>query len=147
MKKFLSVRNLLIASTFLLAVFTITSCTTRRRSIAVEQGWDLLGERKVNFVKDKDDFPVQDHNKFTAVRFRVEDRDIHLSNLKIYFENGDKLEPMVDDIITAGQSSRLIEIGAEGRYIDHIEFSYRTTGNILKGRADVLVFGKRYSSY
>ncbi len=128
----------------LLSAVMVSSCGTARRSIGIEEGWELLGEKKVNFVRDKDDLPVRSNNQFTAIRFKVEDRDVRLNELKVFFQNGDKLEPALDDVITAGQASRIIELAADGRYIDRIEFKYRTTGNILKGRANVLVLGKRY---
>ena len=129
----------------LLSAVIVSSCGTSRRSVGIEEGWELLGEKKVNFVRDKDDLSVRSRNQFTAIRFKVEDRDVRLNDLKIIFQNGDKLEPALDDVITAGQSSRIIELAADGRYIDRIEFKYRTTGNILKGRANVLVLGKRYN--
>ncbi len=122
-----------------------SSCFSSRRSIGIEEGWELLGERKVNFVRDKDDIQVNSRNKFTALRFRVEDREIRLNDLKIYFQNGDKLEPALDENIPANQYSRVIDISAEGRYIEKIEFKYRTTGNILQGRANVYVLGKKYN--
>lgn len=78
------------------------------------------------------------------MRFKVEDKDIHINDLKVYFQNGDKLEPKINEDIQADQFSRVIDLGREGRYIDRIEFKYRTTGNILKGRANVLVLGKKY---
>ena len=123
------------------------SCSSSRRSIAIEEGWELLGERKVGFVRDKDEFTVTSRNLFTAIRFKVEDKDIHLNYLKIYFDNGDKLEPSIDDNITAGQDSRIIELSRDGRYISKIEFKYRSTGSILEGRANVLVFGRKFDRY
>ncbi len=129
----------------LLSTVLLSSCFSSRRSIGIEEGWELLGERKVNFVRDKDDIQVNSRNKFTALRFRVEDREIRLNDLKIYFQNGDKLEPALDENIPANQYSRVIDISAEGRYIDKIEFKYRTTGNILQGRANVYVLGKKYN--
>lgn len=120
------------------------SCSSSRKSIGVEEGWELLSESKVNFVRDKDEIEVDSRNQFTAIRFKVEDREVRLHDVKIYFENGDKLEPSVDDVIQEDQYSKVIELAADGRYIDRIEFKYRTTGNILKGRANVIVFGKRY---
>lgn len=69
-----------------------------------------------------------------------------MNDLEITFTNGDKLQPNVDVLIPAGQYSRDIQLSAEGRYIDKISFTYRTTGSLLKGRANVLVFGKRYDS-
>lgn len=120
------------------------SCSSSKKVVGVEEGWEVLASNKVDFVKDKDVIDVKTKEKYTALRFRVEDHDIHISELAIYFSNGDKLEPSIDETIKAGESSKYIEIGEEGRYIDHIEFKYRTTGSILKGRGDVLVLGKRY---
>lgn len=140
MKKFLLVKGFVFIALLLIAV----SCRTTR-SIAIEEGWELLGERKVNFVRDKDDITITSRNEFTALRFRVEDRDIRLNYLKIFFRNGDVLQPAVDELISANQNSRIIELAREGRPIDKVEFKYRTTGgNILEGRANVLVFGKKY---
>jgi hypothetical protein len=131
----------------LMLIMTAMSCGSSRKSIAVEEGWELLDERKVNFVRDKDVIDVSSTSPFTAIRFQVEDRDIRISDLKIQFDNGDKLEPAIDEVIGANQSSKYIELAREGKIIDKIEFKYLTTGSILKGRANVLVFGRRYDPY
>jgi hypothetical protein len=127
--------------------FAIASCGSSRRTLAIEEGWEFIGESKVNFVRDRDAVEVNSSNKFTAIRFRVEDREIRMNELKITFENGDKLEPAIDEVIAADQFSRDIQIATDGRFIDRIEFRYRTSGNVLKGRAAVLVFGKKYNPY
>ena len=124
-------------------IISLTSCSSRR-TVGVEEGWDLLSDRKVNFVRDKDEVAVNTRNEYTALRFKVERRDIHLSDLKIYFQNGDKLEPNLNEDIRAGEYSRTIELGREGRNIDRIEFKYRTVGNLLKGRANVMVLARKY---
>lgn len=129
---------------FILALMILqTSCGPTRRSIAIEEGWDLLGEQKVNFIRDKDVIEVHSNYRFSAIRFKVEGKEIRLNGLKIQFQNGDKLEPAIDDIIAPDQYSKEIEISQEGKFITSIEFRYRTTGNVLKGRGNVLVFGKR----
>lgn len=130
----------------LLTVLMMNSCSSSRRSIGVEEGWELLSEKKVNFVRDKDEIIIDNRrNQFTAIRFAVEDKEVRINDLKIFFDNGDKLEPSLDEMIQANQSSRVIELARDGRYIDKIEFKYRSTGNILEGRATVLVFAKRYN--
>ena len=63
------------------------------------------------------------------------------------FQNGDKLEPALDDILPADQYSREIELATDGKFVYKIEFQYRTLGNITKGRANMLVFGKRYTGF
>jgi hypothetical protein len=128
----------------LTVIFFLTSCHTSRRSIGIEEGWELLSERKVNFVRDKDEITVNNRTLYTALRFKVENRDVHINDLKIYFQNGDKLEPNIDDDIQAETLSRVVDLGREGRYIDRIEFKYRTTGSVIKGRANVLVLARKY---
>jgi hypothetical protein len=123
----------------------LSSCSSSRRSIPVEEGWELIGEEKVNFVRDKDEVIVRSRNQFTDIRFRVEEREVRIQDLKIYFENGDKLEPSIDLVVFANRDSRNIELAQDGRTISKIEFTYRTTGNLLKGRANVLIYGKRHT--
>lgn len=138
-------RSLFIKLFFsILITSLIYSCSSSRRTIGLKEGWDLLATRKVNFVRDKDEIPVNNRTPYTALRFQIEDRDVHISDLKIYFDNGDKLEPSINDDVRAGEQSRVIELSPDGRIIDHVEFKYRTVGNILKGRARILVFGRRY---
>ena len=145
MRNVLPRRNCVWLLLFVMTVSMLPSCGTSRRTVGIEEGWEVLAEEKVNFVKDKDEIEVRSRNMFTAIRFTVEDRDIRINDLKITFQNGDKLEPSIDETISANQSSRIIELARDGRYIDRIEFKYRTTGSLLKGRANVLIIGKRYN--
>ncbi|MEO6188004.1 MAG: hypothetical protein ABIO82_07380 [Ginsengibacter sp.] len=122
------------------------SCGSTRNSVSVEEGWELLGETKAGFVRETDVINVSSKSQFTAIRFKVENAEIKLSDLDVYFENGDKLSPALDLNIPAGQESRLIELTSEGRGISKIEFRYRTIGSIIKKKASILVFGKRFKS-
>lgn len=131
----------------LAAGFIFISCGSSRRTFGLEEGWELLGEKKVNFVRDKDVMEVKSNNRFTAIRFMVEEKDVRLRDLKIEFENGDKMEPALDDVIKAGEQSRVIQLAADGRRITNIEFKYRSMGSILQGRANVVVTGKRFNPY
>lgn len=141
-----NLKPLFLFSLVLLSVTSLLSCGSSR-TVAIEEGWELLAEQKVNFVRDKDEIKVTSRNQFTGIKFRVQEKDVRINDLKIYFDNGDKLEPSLDAIIPAGEESKIIELGREGRNIDRIEFKYRSTGNLLDGRANVLVFGKRFNLY
>jgi len=142
-KKLKTFRFLLYFSLILMVV----SCGPTRKSIAIEEGWDLLGELKPDFIRDKDVIEVHSTNKFTDLRFKVEKHEVRLNNLTVFFQNGDRLSPSLDEIIAPDQYSRNIEIATDGKFINKIEFKFRTTGNVFKGRANVLVFGKRYNGY
>jgi len=144
MKRFFKTSGYLLVVLLVLAN-VLFSCSSSRRSIPVEEGWELIGEEKVNFVRDKDEVIVTSRNQFTDIRFRVEEREVRIQDLKIYFENGDKLEPSIDLVVFANQNSRNIGLAQDGRTISKIEFTYRTTGSLLKGRANVLIYGKRHT--
>lgn len=139
-----TVKKIVSGSIFLAMIVIVASCSSSRNTIAIEQGWELIGETKVNFVRDRDQIRVMSNNRYTAIRFRVEDKDIILKDLNIVYQNGDKLAPLIDEKLPANQNSRDIELGADGKYISSVEFSFRSTGSVLKGRAKILVFGKRF---
>ena len=137
--------NRILATVILFAlVLMVSSCGSSRKSIALEEGWELLGESTVDFIKDKDQVNVLSSNRFTAIRFKVEERGIKLTDLQIVYLNGDKLSPAIDEEIAADQYSRDIELSAEGKSVRSVNFKYHTTGNMLKGRGSVLLFGKKY---
>ena len=137
-------RQVFTLSIFISLIIMSFSCGTTRNSIAVEEGWELLGETKAGFIRETDVINVNSRNQFTAIRFKVEAAEIKLSELGVFFEGGDKLSPAVDETIPAGRESRLIELAADGRTITKIELKYRTVGSIIKKKANILVFGKRY---
>lgn len=138
-------KNILSAIIVLVtAILIIQSCSSSRKTIAIEEGWEMIGESKAAFIRDRDEVIITSANTFTAIRFKVEDKAIRLKELNVVFQNGDKLAPMVDDVVEADQYSREISLGPEGRSIRSVEFSYRSKGNLLKGRANVLIFAKRY---
>lgn len=137
-------RKILRFTLFISLVIISLSCGSTRNSIAVEEGWELLGETKAGFIRETDVINVNSRNQFTAIRFKVEGAEIKLSELGVFFDSGDKLSPAVDETIPAGKESRLIELAADGRTITKIELKYRTVGSIIKKKANILVFGKRY---
>ena len=106
----------------------------------------MLGETKAGYIRETEVINVNSRNQVTAIRFKVDGAAIKLSELGVYFESGDKLSPAVDESIAAGQESRLIELAADGRTITKIEIKYRTVGSIVKRKASILIFGKRYRS-
>src|SRR6476661_5602391 len=79
----------------LLAVYACTSCNSSRRTIAIEEGWEMLGDMKVDFARDKDALQINSSTRYTAIKFKVEKREIKIRDLKIVFANMDKLEPSI----------------------------------------------------
>jgi len=140
-------KNLAGVWLLLILIFTITACSSSRKTIAVEEGWDLIAEDYVNFVKDKDVIQVVSNTPYTDIKIQAEKKDIVIKNFKIVYLNGDKLSPAIGSVLKAGETSNAIHLSPAGKIVRSIEFKYRSTGSILKGRGRVLIFGKRLYSY
>ena len=138
-----NMKNLLRSFLAIMLIVIVSTGCSSSKTIAIEQGWDLLGEEKVNFVTDNDKINVYNQTLYTAIKFQVTTKDIHINDVNIIYPNGDKLNPSVDEDIAAGSFSKEIEIDPLGKEIRGVQFKYRSKGNLLKGRARVLVFGKR----
>ena len=138
-----NMKNLLRSFLAIMLIVIVSTGCGSSKTIAIEQGWDLLGEEKVNFVTDNDKINVYNQTLYTAIKFQVTTKDIHINDVNIIYPNGDKLNPSVDEDIAAGSFSKEIEIDPLGKEIRGVQFKYRSKGNLLKGRARVLVFGKR----
>lgn len=126
---------------------SLSACGPSTRTIAVEEGWELIGETKVNFVRDKEEIMVNSTETYTDIRIKVENKPIVIHYLKLVFPNGDKMEPAINNVIQAGQYSSPIHVAQNGKQLRSIQLKGRSTGNVLKGRAKVLIFGKRYTGY
>ncbi|MEO8862360.1 MAG: hypothetical protein ABI358_13100 [Ginsengibacter sp.] len=132
---------------FISIIAILSSCSASKKTMLTPEGWVVIGETKANFIRETDVIKIYSLDKFTDIRFRVEDRAIKVSEMTIYFENGDKLTPNVDDVVEPDQYSKIINLADNGKKLDRIEFKYRTAGSILKGRGKIIVIGKAYAGF
>ena len=106
--------------------------------------WRVLGTVQADFKADHDTIIVAGpHDDFRKLKFKVTDAPLELRRLIVIYDNGqpDKLEVRQD--IPKGGESRPIDLKGTGRRsLRKIEFWYETKG-ILRGKADVTVFGMK----
>ena len=105
--------------------------------------WRLIGTTQANFTADYDVIYVQGpYDNFRRLKFKVTDAGLNLIRMVVTYDNGapDKIEVRQD--IPQGGESRAIDLRGGKRSIRKIEFWYDTKG-ILRGRADVSVFGMK----
>jgi len=124
---------------FIAAVFTLSFATI---SWGNYQQWKFIGDKKVNFLIDRDVIHVTGNDNFSQVKLKVTDGPVHILDMDIYFENGDKFDVSIRNRIPKGGESRVIDLPGGSRSIKKIEFWYETKG-FLKGRGRVAVWGKR----
>lgn len=105
-------------------------------------GWHKLGERTVDFAKDRDEIPVLMSDRFSKIKFKVTEAAIYFTSLEIFYESGDKQDVMINDAIKSPGESRLIDLkGGSERSIKKIVFIYKTLPNSKDEKAHVEVWG------
>jgi hypothetical protein len=106
--------------------------------------WRLLGSVEAGFTADHDSIIVAGPNDwFRRIKFKVTDAGLNLKRLVVTYENGEPDRIDVREDIPEGGESRQIDLrGAGQRKIKRIDFWYDTKG-ILRGRANVTVFGMK----
>lgn len=57
--------------------------------------------------------------------------------------NGDVLRPVMDKRIFLGDRSRVVDLGSDGRQLDHVTIRYRSDGKLFSEKALVQFAGKR----
>ena len=124
---------------FVVAIFSLSLATI---SWSNYQQWKFIGDKKVNFLIDRDVIHVTGNDNFSQIKLKVTEGPVHILDMDIYFENGDKFDVSIRNKIPRGGESRVIDLPGGSRSIKKIEFWYETKG-FLKGRGRVSVWGKR----
>ena len=111
-------------------------------SFTLTREWTLIGSRVVNYGIDRDVIPVRGRDAFRAIKVKVVGAGLHMYDMDIVFENGERMNVPIQFDFRESEESRVIDLPGKIRRIRKIEFTYDTKG-IRKGKARVLVFGKR----
>ena len=106
------------------------------------QQWVLIGERKVNFLIDRDVIQVKGNDNYSQLKIKVKDGPVQIKDMDVHFENGDKFDVSLKQKMAQGTESRVIDLPGGSRNVKKIEFWYETRG-FRKGRSTVEVWGKR----
>ncbi|MFN2570238.1 MAG: hypothetical protein ABR537_01310 [Gemmatimonadales bacterium] len=106
-----------------------------------QQGWDLLGARRVSFTLDHDAILVGARaGAYTAVKIEVAGGNLEMYNILVTFGNGDTWSPNTRVQFREGSWSRTIDLPGPVRAIRRVDFWYRS--RLRRGGATVRVFGR-----
>lgn len=106
------------------------------------QQWKLIGQKRVSFAIDRDVIHVTGNDNYRQIKLKIKDGPVHILDMDVHFENGDKFDVSIKQRIAQGGESRVIDLPGGSRNIKKIEFWYETKG-FRKGRGSVQVWGKR----
>ena len=106
--------------------------------------WRLIGSVEAGFRADHAGIVVAGpFDDFRRIKLKVTGAGLNLQRLVVTYENGAPEQLAVRQSIPEGGETRQIDLaGAGKRRIRRIDFWYDTKG-ILKGRAQVTVFGMK----
>ena len=130
---------------FACVLLVYTSSCSSPDFINGENGWVLLGERKVNHLFEKDVFRIKSRDKYTALRLYVSERDVDIKSLEIMLVNGDILKPSLESAIRNGDRSRIIDLAADGRQLAAITVHYRSSGKLFSRKGKVQLGGRPHN--
>lgn len=115
---------------------------TQGQSFAQRGDWELLGERKVGFLVDRDTIKVgRGDGRFEAIQLGVEGNEIEILDLKVVYANGQPDDLRVRERIRAGGRTRAIDLKGRDRAIREIQVIYRSRPS-FRGQATLRVFGR-----
>lgn len=109
--------------------------------ISDKAGWHKIGERKVDFARDRDEIMIVGADRFAAIKFKVTEAPIDLQELEVYYESGVKQDIPVRTPILSGNESRVIDLNGGERNLKKIVFVYKTLPNQKEQKAHVEVWG------
>jgi hypothetical protein len=132
----------------ILVVSAVVVGAQERRVVRPRAGapgtWRVIGQVTAGFTADHDTIVVAGpFDNFRKIKFKVTDAPLNLQRLVVTYDNGAPDELEVRENIKQGGESRAIDLRGVGkRSIRKIDFWYDTKG-VLRGRADVTVFGQK----
>jgi len=109
-------------------------------------GWTKLGERAVNYKPgnqaDTDTITVGRYEgRFSKLNLVVENDDLELLDLDVYFANGQKWTPPgIKHYFRANSRTRVIDLPGDDRVIQRITMKYKNVGRSKGARVEVWGF-------
>ncbi|MBC7848866.1 MAG: hypothetical protein H7Y31_03980 [Chitinophagaceae bacterium] len=107
-----------------------------------KDGWQKIGEAKVDFKTEKDQFIIMGADKFKSIQIRVKDAPIHLEDLKIEYDGGTADQSVaLRTNFAAGSKSKIIDLKDHTKGLKKVSFVYRTVQNSADEKAEIELWG------
>ncbi|MEP7168112.1 MAG: hypothetical protein ABI855_01955 [Bacteroidota bacterium] len=104
-------------------------------------GWHKIGEITASFKVDKDAIMVLGADRFRAIKLKVTDASIHIYDLEVYYESGDKEDIQVRQDLKKGEETRVIDLKGSDRALKKVVFVYKTIPNMKEEKAAIELYG------
>ena len=126
----------------LLAVMAVLMALAAQGLAAADLKPVLLGEKEVSFRVERDDLVVGlKEGLFSRLMFEVEKNDLEMIKVQVTYGNGKSDVIPLRHFFKEDSRSRIIDLPGGKRIIRRITFFYKTTGQLVDGRAVIKVYG------
>ena len=128
---------------FVLMAMAIAYGSANAQSVVVSDktGWHKIGSRTIDFKNDKDEITVLGADKFSSIKFKINDAPVNLKNVEVYYETGDNQNIEVNSPIGPEMESKAYDLNGSERSLKKITFDYNTLPNIKDEKAEIEVWG------
>lgn len=134
-------KNILTFISLSLITILLTSATTID-SVEIQNKWEKLGSKKVDFKIDRDVIHVgAKEGVFSKLKLVVGGGTLNMHKMEIEYLNGQKENINLKHQFEKKTKSKVIDLKGNKRIIKNITFWY-DTNNQAKRKARVTVFGK-----
>lgn len=106
-------------------------------------GWEHLGQRKVDFLADKDTLNCEGEGAFSSFRIEVEEGNLEMWDVQVTFGNGESHDVKTRLEFDESTRSRDIDLPGKARLIKKIVFKYKSKIKGGEGKATINIYGKK----
>lgn len=128
---------------FAIGMLTVTVTQAQKPEVVTTKktGWHKIGDARVDFKADKDQFIVLGNDRFKSIQIRIKDAPLHVEDMQIFYEGGDKEDVALKSDFDAGSHSRVIELKGGSAEINKVVFVYNTVPNSSIAKAELELWG------
>lgn len=130
---------------FIVTAVLVTSVALHAQKAEVllskKAGWHKIGEASVTFKTEKDEFLIMGADRFRAIRIKVTDAPVHIEDMQVHYDGGDKEDISVRSDFKAGGQSRIINLQPHKKGLKTVSFVYHTVPNVSAEKAHLELWG------
>jgi hypothetical protein len=115
--------------------------------------WEKIGEKTVDLNQDQGIFnwntdreeTVNANDQYSAIKFKVKDATVNLTNVEVVYENGKKQDLTLNKAIQANSESKTITLDNQEK-LDKITFNFGKGQSATADKANIEVWGMKAGS-
>lgn len=126
-------------------VFSVTLLRAQQPVVVTnkDSGWHKIGDAKVDFKSDKDQFIIIGADKFSSVKVKVFDAPVKIDNLHIHYEGNSEESLMIGAALKPDTETDTFRLKHNNVSIQKVMFVYHTVANSAGNKARLELWGRK----